>query len=198
MEIDRCDIESLIAAVVYNSSGHCRAKFRAIASLKYLPTRRNRVLSDRDAVIDVSSVPILIISDRHATRQPSVNETRVVADIDPTPIDVSRPVLPLHAHQFTSARQKLPKPSKMRPVTISIYTTPLPSIRRLRTGCACVSSSLSSSFFLFLFPLLFFPPRVGGTLVGCFSYARWIADSKTRRERGERGDSGRVMNGKYV
>lgn len=164
MEIDRSDVESLIER-------SCRLQFERPLSREIPRDRLVKIFayaeesSDRDAVIDVSSVPILIISDRHATRQPSVNETRVVADIDPTPIDVSRPVLPLHAHQFTSARQKLPKPSKMRPVTISIYTTPLPSIRRLRTGCACVSSSLSSSFFLFLFPLLFFPPRVGGMLL---------------------------------
>lgn len=167
MEIDRCDVESLIER-------SCRLQFERPLSREIPRDRLVKIFAyaeessserPRRCHRRVIRSNILIISDRHATRQPSVNETRVVADIDPTPIDVSRPVLPLHAHQFTSARQKLPKPSKMRPVTISIYTTPLPSIRRLRTGCACVSSSLSSSFFLFLFPLLFFPPRVGGMLL---------------------------------
>lgn len=92
MEIDRSDVESLIER-------SCRLQFERPLSREIPRDRLVKIFayaeesSDRDAVIDVSSVPILIISDRHATRQPSVNETRVVADIDPTPIDVSRPCI---------------------------------------------------------------------------------------------------------
>lgn len=195
MEIDRCDVESLIER-------SCRLQFERPLSREIPRDRLVKIFAyaeessserPRRCHRRVIRSNILIISDRHATRQPSVNETRVVADIDPTPIDVSRPVLPLHAHQFTSSTKITKAIEDAARHYLYLYdSSPVdPSITNRMRMC-------------FFFPLLFlFPFSFSSSF---FSAKSWWdaslthAGSLTRKQEGkeEKEESGRVMNGKYV
>lgn len=133
--------------------------------------------SDRD----VSSVPtesILVISDRRAPSIRQRNSSRCGHRSD-----VSRPV---HFYTLTNLHPLDKNYQRCSPSPSLFIRLLFPSIRRLRTGCACVSSSLSPSFSLFLL-LLFSHQEYGTELVGCFYLRTLTRASKTRGERGARG-----------